>query len=238
MMLADLRQLLEHLPGTDVGMDDISAAILDQNCLGKRSTSSRQLTLRHLRSLYSLDHRVTIYRALRYFWQRDVDGQPLLALQIAYARDPILRLSAPAILRLSPGDELPRTTMDQFLDSLDAGRFSKATLKSISQNVGTTWTHAGHLKGHARKFRSSAAATPGSVSLALLLGYLCGARGERLFESEYAKLLNCPLSRKIELGEVASRRGWIVLKHVGSIVEVLFPGLLTDQEQEWVREQG
>jgi len=39
MMLADLRQLLEYLPCIDVGMDDISAAILDQNCLGKQSTS-------------------------------------------------------------------------------------------------------------------------------------------------------------------------------------------------------
>jgi hypothetical protein len=175
---------------------------------------------------------------MRHFWQRDIEGQPLLALQVAYARDPILRLSAPAILRLAQGDELPRTSMEQFIDSLDEGRFSKATLKSIAQNINTTWTHTGHLRGIARKIRRATNPTAGSVSLALLLGYLCGVRGERLFESEYAKLLDCPLSRKIELAEAASRRGWIVFKHVGSVVEVLFTGLLTDQEQEWVREQG
>ena len=70
------------------------------------------------------------------------------------------------------------------------------------------------------------------------MGYICGARGETLIETEYAKLLDCSPDRAIELAESASRRGWIVVKRIGSVIEVLFPILLNAQEQEWVREQS
>jgi hypothetical protein len=238
MMLDDLKQLLQQNPEPTALHADFSRAITADNCLGKRSARSRAITLRHLSSLYALDPSVVIYRAMRYFWHRDPDAQPLLACLIAYARDPILRLSAPFVLKMPSGKSLVRADLEEFLDSQDEGRFSKATLKSTAQNVSTTWTHAGHLKGRVRKTRSAAIATPGSVSLALFVGYVSGARGQTLFETEYAKLLDCSADRAIELAETASRRGWIVCKRIGSVIEVLFPNLLTAQEQEWVREQS
>jgi hypothetical protein len=51
-------------------------------------------------------------------------------------------------------------------------------------------------------------------------------------------LLDCSLDKMIELAEDASRRGWITLKRVGQVVEVLFPNLITAQEMEWLREQN
>ena len=96
----------------------------------------------------------------------------------------------------------------------------------------------GHLSGRARKIRERSSATPGSVSLALLMGYLSGLRGESLFNSEYTRLLDCSFDKTIELAEDASRRGWVSLKRVGQVVEVLFPNLITAQEMEWLREQN
>ena len=94
----------------------------------------------------------------------------------------------------------------------------------------------GHLAGRVRKVRARAVATPGAVSVALLLGYVSGLRGESLFKSDYTKMLDCSFERTIELAEDASRRGWISLKRVGQVVEVLFPNLITAQEMEWLRE--
>ncbi len=48
-----------------------------------------------------------------------------------------------------------------------------------------------------------------------------------LFNSEYTRLLDCGFDRGIELAEDASRRGWITVKRVGQVVEVLFPNLIT-----------
>jgi hypothetical protein len=126
--------------------------------------------------------------------------------------------------------------MEEFIDAQEPGRFSKATLKSTAQNINSSWTQAGHLSGRVRKVRAQALATPGTVAFALLLGYLTGHRGETLFKSEYMRLLDCSFDRAIEFAEDASRRGWISLKRVGQVVEVLFPNLITGQEMEWLRE--
>jgi len=72
----------------------------------------------------------------------------------------------------------------------------------------------------------------------LLLGYLTGVRGQALFQTEYARLLDCTLNKAIELAEDASRKGWIVFKRVGDVIEVLFPKLINQEEMEWLREQN
>jgi hypothetical protein len=81
-------------------------------------------------------------------------------------------------------------------------------------------------------------ATPSTVSLALLLGYVTGLRGESLLKSDYTRILDCSFERTVELAEDASRRGWISFKRVGQVVEVLFPNLITATEMEWLREQN
>ena len=117
------------------------------------------------------------------------------------------------------------------------GRFSKATLRSTAQNLSSTWTKSGHLTGKARKTRVIAKATPGSVAYALFLGYLNGIRGQSLFTSEYATLLDCSPREAMALAEDASRRGWIIMKRVGNVVEVQFPKILTAQEKGWINDQ-
>ena len=238
MMLADLQRLLEYTPAPSSTREDFARAVLDDNCLGKRSSRTRAIALRHLRSLYGLDRSIPLFRVMRHFWDRDKEGQPLLALLMAYARDSILRQATPYILRLQPGQPLSKVEFEEYMELEEQGRFSTSTLQSTVRNLAATWTNSGHLKGHSRKTRAVANATPGSVSMALLMGYVCGARGETLFETEYAKLLDCSPDRSIELAESASRRGWIVVKRIGSVIEVLFPNLLNPQEQEWVREQS
>jgi hypothetical protein len=98
MMLEDLKLLLSCVSSQDTSKNDYLKAIKEDNCLGKRSGKTRKLTSEHLIELYSLDPSITIFRALRYFWERDPDGQPLLALICAYSRDALLRMSAPFII--------------------------------------------------------------------------------------------------------------------------------------------
>lgn len=238
MMLAELRALLSFVDAADPAKADYKEAVQDANCLGKRSGKTRTLTFRHLADLYALDPSLLVFRALRFFWQRDVDGQPLLAALCASSRDPILRATAPFVLGFQEGATVTREAMEEFIDAQEPGRFSKATLKSTAQNINSSWTQSGHLEGRARKVRARAVATPGSVSLALLLGYVIGLRGESLFKSDYTRMLDCSFKRTIELAEDASRRGWISLKRVGQVIEVLFPNLITAQEMERLREQN
>jgi len=238
IMLEDLRLLLSSVSNRNAAKSDYLRAIEEDNCLSKRCGKTRKLSSGHLVYLYSLDPSLTVFRVLLYFWNRDVDGQPLLALLCAYGRDALLRMSAPFILKFVEGEIVRRKSLEEYIDDKYPGRFSKATLTSTAQNLNSTWTKSGHLIGKARKIRSRAKPTPGSVSYALFLGYLTGFRGEALFTTEYARLLDCSIERAIELAEDASRRGWIVFKRIGNVIEVQFPNLITSQEREWIRDQN
>jgi len=238
IMLQELRTLLICVDIVNSSRSDYYRGIVDQNYLGKRSAKTRQLTYNHLVSLYSLDPSHTLYRALLYFWQRDMAGQSLLALLCAYSRDSLLRMSAPFILSFPEGAIITREALEFFIDQKEPGRFSKATLKSTAQNLNASWTDSGHLVGRSRKIRSRAIPTIGSVAYALFLGYLNGARGEGLFTTEYVKILDCSRDKLLELARGASLKGWLVFKQVGNIMEVLFPNLLNQQEMEWIREQA
>lgn len=238
MMLDELTALLSYVDRSEAKKADYLHAIEAENCLGKRSGKTRRLTYRHLAELYSLDTNHLLFRALLYFWQRDEEGRPMLALLATYARDSIFRTSASLILKAPEGSIITRDSVEERLDSLEPGRFSKATLKSTAQNTNSSWTKSGHLTGRNKKTRSRAIPTPSSAAYALLLGYLTGARGQGLFSTEYTKLLDCSKEQVIELAEQASRRGWITYKRVGNVIEVLFPSHINQQEQEWLREQG
>tara|TARA_B100000749_G_C18417939_1_gene462180 strand:+ start:58 stop:891 length:834 start_codon:yes stop_codon:yes gene_type:complete len=238
MMLDELTALLDYVNRPEATKADYLNAIDEDNCLGKRSGKTRRLTYKHLAELYSLDTAHVLFRALLYFWQRDEAGRPMLALLATYSRDSIFRASAPMILKTPEGSVITRESVEELIDSLEPGRFSKATLKSTAQNINSSWTKSGHLTGRNKKTRNRAAPTAGSAAYALLLGYLAGARGQGLFSTEYTKLLDCSREKTIELAEQASRRGWITYKRVGDVIEVLFPNLINQQEQEWLREQG
>lgn len=238
MMLEELNNLLSLIKNPDAVKTDYFKAITEENCLGKRSGITRMLTYRHLAKLYALDPSVMLFRTLLFFWQRDISGRPLLALLCAYARDAILRQSAPFILAFPQGATISRESLEQYLESKWPGRFSKATLTSTAQNINSTWTQSGHLSGRAHKVRSRAKPTPGTVSYALLFGYLTGIRGEELFKTNYAKLLDCNFIDATELTADASKRSWIVFKRVGEVIEVLFPALINTQEMEFIREQS
>jgi hypothetical protein len=238
MMLDELTALLDYVNRADATKADYLHAIEEDNCLGKRSGKTRRLTYRHLAELYSFDTDHLLFRALLYFWHRDEEGRPMLALLTTYVRDSIFRASAAMILKVPEGSVITRDSVEEQIDSLEPGRFSKATLKSTAQNINASWTKSGHLAGRVKKVRHRATPTAGSAAYALLLGYLTGARGQNLFITEYARLLDCSKEQVIELAEQASRRGWITYKRVGDVIEVLFPNLINQQEQEWLREQG
>lgn len=238
IMFLELQQLLEAVPFSAKAEIDYVRAIEEDNCLGKRSHKTRVLTRRHLVNLYALNPDVTLFRALRYFWQRDPDGRPLIAALCTYARDPLFKATAPFVLKMSDGHAFSREALQDYLEEKYPGRFSKATLVSTAQNLASSWTQTGHLCGKMQKSRSRANATAGSTAYALLLGYLIGERGESLFKTDYVKLLDCSFEKTVEFAETASRKGWSIFKRVSNVIEVLFPSLLTQQEMEWIREQN
>ncbi len=237
LMLDELGTLLDCVGSTHASLEAFKSAITDDNCLSKASGKTRDLTFRHLKELYALDPAVPLFRTLSYFWDREPDGRPLLAALCAFPRDTIFRASLGWINDFAEGEQIPREKIEERIAETFPDRFSPASLKSIAQNLNSSWTKTGHLRGRAKKIRTKARPTPASTAFALYLGYLNGVRGEELFHSPYAKLLDARPSALMEKAEVASQRGWIVMKRLGNVIEVLLPQLITDEERRLLHEQ-
>lgn len=234
VMLEELVRLFDHVVDPNADRAVYVRAIEQENCLGKRSNRSRKLTREYLVTLYGLDPNMPLFRVLRHFWQRDQEGRPLLAGVCAFARDALLRQSAPYVLGLRAEEPFNRLALEAFLDEHNPGRFSKNTLTSVAGNLAASWTKLGLLRGNVNKFRATAHVSPGATAYALFLGHLQGARGDALFTTDPVRILDCPVDRLFALAEEASRRGWMVFNRVGKVAEVAFPSFLQPWEQEWL----
>ncbi len=237
LMLEDLRGLFAYCAPTGLSHEDFSKAILEDNCLAKRSGKTRSLTYQHLRELYALDPKVPLFRVLLYLWTREEEGHALLAALCAFPRDPLFRRSFEWITKVPIGEQVTREAIETELAAAFPDRFSPASLKSIAQNLNSSWTKTGHLRGKVRKFRQKASPTPASTAFALYLGYLTGLRGESLFHSPYCRVLDASPSELMDKADAASRRGWITMKRLGNIIEVSFPGLITSEERSLLNER-
>lgn len=230
MMLDDLRRLLDHAPAAATPAD-YAHAIKVQNVLGKPSQKSRDLAWRHLQALYSLNDGNPIFRLMRRLWPLSEAAQPQLALAMALARDPLLRSSQPLILTQPTGGYLPRAVAEQFLAQAHADRFSAASLKSFAQNVLGTWTAAGFLEGHLRKYRAQPRLTPEAIVLLLFLAYLEGRSGSRLLTSPWVTPYGTDQDTLAALTHTAAQRGLLIFMNAGGVQEIRFPGVLNPEEE-------
>lgn len=226
MMLEELKLLFAGRPA-DAEVADYQRDIVEFNVLHKTSENARKLTFRHLVDLYGLSPSIPLFRVFRQLWELSEAAQPLLCLQMALARDPLLRGSMEVILPLQLGELLTREQMEAHLAGPNPDRFSPASLKSFSQNINGSWTQAGYLSGKAKKYRGEPKVTYVNVAFALFQASCEGFSGQRLFTSSWCKLLGKDLMSIYDLAQSASLRGLINFKHAGEIVEVTFPNLKT-----------
>jgi len=223
-MLAELRGLFSAVSGNG-RREDYAAAIVEDNCLGKPTASTRRLTLQRLKELYGLDPDLPIFRILRRLWTIDEPGSPLLALSAALARDPLLTVTAPAVLPLSEGAEFQRGVMRNCLQRAVGDRLNESILNKVVRNAASSWTQSGHLEGRTFKFRQRVEATPPTVAFGLYLGYTVGFRGDELFTSPWIRVLDCGVSQARQLAVEAKRLGLIDLRSAGDVVELRFERL-------------
>ena len=229
IMLADLTTLLAAVPGA-AAYGDYERAIMEDNVLGKGTASTRLWAWKKLRELYALDAELAVFRLLRKFWDVDPKGRPLLALLAALGRDALLRASAPVISGSKAGEPVSREQFQAAIVAVRGERFSQSTMDAILSHLLSSWTESGHLSGRKEKVRARVAPTTAVTAYAVALGYLCGSRGELLFDTLWTSVLDAPSAVLHDQAREASRLGWLTYKGVGRIVEVTFPDVAIQPE--------
>ena len=230
LMLTELRRLLDLVPG-DAPAEAYRAAVIEDNALLKGTVGTRKETYRRLRELYVLDPDVPLFRALRALWEADSAAQPMLALLAALARDPTLRTTAAPVLSITEGEPVSGSDLSDAIRSVSPARYGPRSLVNLGRNTASTWTQSGHLRGRSNKRRSQALATPVSAAFALLLGHLCGHRGEALLTTLWTRVLDVPANEVRALAFEASRQGWMEYRAAGGVTEVGFQHLLGEDRR-------
>ena len=179
LMLSELEAVLAAAPGP-VDRAAYASAIIDRNCLGKPTASTRRISSQRLTELYALDPFVVVFRVLRGLWDADPKARPLLAMLAALARDPLFMASAAPVLSQSAGIEIQRAPIRDALRKLVGERMNDDTLDKVVRNASSSWTQTGHLIGRTFKHRQRVSAPPTAVAYALWLGSAAGFRGEEL----------------------------------------------------------
>jgi hypothetical protein len=214
--------------------NEYEQAIVDDNVLGLKTTTSREWRFQTLRRLYLLSHNSVLFRALSDLWVSDPEAHPLLAGLCAMSRDTIFRSTASFVTELGIGDEVKHPDFVAPIEERFPGAYQESTIATIAKKAYASWAQTGHLGEAARgkRIRTRATCKPENVAFALMLGHLQGLRGEALFDTVWARVLDHPRSHLYDLAFAASQRGMLEFRSAGGVVEVGFRELLRPMEGE------
>jgi hypothetical protein len=199
---------------------DVTKAILEDNVLGKSTSSGRALTLQRLKELYSFDPSSPIFRVFAGLYHRDPTALPQLALLVAMARDPLLRASARPIVGLAPGSELTREALRNAIGAVVGGRMNEAVLDKVVRNTASSWTKTGHLVGRMIKRRARIRPNATAFAFALWLAHKAGFAGADLFENAWINALDIEHAAARSLAERAHAAGLITFRFIGDGFEL------------------
>lgn len=229
----ELGIVLEAVP-TATRETDFETAIVEDNVLGLKTTTSREWRFKTLRRLYLFTPTSVLFRALHDLWAGDPDAHPLLACLCAMTQDTVFRASAAFVAGVSVGEEVSSQDFVEPIEKQFPGVYQESTIATIATKAYASWAQTGHFSVPEAgvRVRTRAGCRPENVAYALLLGHLEGARGEGLFETIWAQVLDRPRSHLYDLAFAASQRRMLEFRSAGGVVEVGFRELLRPMEGE------
>lgn len=222
MMLVELDAVLAAVP-VGSGSANYHEAILQRNVLDKNTDSTRKESLRRLRELYALDEARPIFGLLRKLHALDKISLPLLALQVAWARDPLFRATTQPVLDASEGEHVETESLALAFEATFPKQYSELSRNQTARHAASSWTQSGHLIGRTNKTRQRIKPTVVAVSMALFLGDIVGFHGATIFSNPWCRLLDLNAERAQAMGQEAHRAGLLNLRAVGEVVEMSFP---------------
>ena len=232
MMLQELADVMAAVP-MDGSRADYRDAIMQRNVLGKTTESTREKSLRHLRELYALDNRSSIFGLLRTLSNADGGSMSQLALQVAWARDPLLRATTGPVFDSAEGERVKTEALARAVATTFPEQYSELSRNTIARNCASSWTQSGHLAGKTQKIRQRIRPTVASVTMALFLGQISGYYGLSVFANPWCQLLDLNADGAKAMGMEAHRAGLLTLRAIGEVIELSFPLFAKFQEVQF-----
>jgi len=222
IMFKELQKVMNH--GLD--NDDYVEAI-KQNVFNKATKSGVSYTAKFLRRLYDFDMSLPTFKAFKHFWhianERD---KPILALIYAIGSDYQLKNSIPVINNTEIGEKVTVESIESNIENLDPKKYTSNTLRSMAQNIASSWKQAGFITGKVKNIRTKPDINYLVLTFALLMAYLNGLRGDFILTSDWVKGLTLDERTIRSLAIEAAKRDLLQYKYAGNVTSITFKNLL------------
>lgn len=218
IMYAELSEVMNFY---EEGSDYFS--IMEDNVFSKRTASSKKKTIKYLTQLYGFDHDNEHFRAFEAYWDKaSEDSRPLLTFIYALSRDYLLQESV-RLVKGVPYDQ------KAFVEDFEANisrhhpeRFTHKTLRSVAQNLASSWKQGGYVQGKIKSIRRQNPPDYLTTAFAFLMAYLDGLRGDFMLNHICVQCLDARREELLALLKSAADRDLLQYKHSGATMMVTF----------------
>lgn len=226
IMFAELEKVMDY----SIESDNFQKS-LDNNVIGKKSADGIKKTTNYLKLLYGFDNQSNQFKAFKYFWKL-VENQDkiLISLLFAIGNDYLLEESIPVVAETKLGDKVLIEKVEQNIESHYPNRYSPNTLRSMAQNIASSWKQAAFITGKVKNIRTQPEISFNVVAFAFFMSYLEGDRGDFILASKWVKALFLNESKVRELAIEASKRDLFQYQFGGNVTSISFSNLITKLE--------
>jgi hypothetical protein len=198
-------------------------AIMEDNVFNKRTESNKKKTIRYLTQLYGFNRNDDPFKAFEEYWYKaKEESRPLLAFVYALSRDYLLQESVAFVKAVPYENKANIEGFDHNISRQHPDRFSPKTLRSVAQNIASSWKQAGFIEGKMKNIRKENTPDYLVVAFALLLAYLQGLRGDFMLEDICVKSLDVEKETLFNLIKTAADYDLLQYNHSGSTMVITF----------------
>lgn len=197
--------------------------IMADNVFNKKTESSKKKTINYLTQLYSFKKEDRKFLSLEDYWNKIEDNEkPLLAILFAVSKDYLMQESVDFVKSTKNGDKASIEKFEANIEHYHANRFTPKTLRSVSQNVASSWKQAGYVLGKVKNIRTVNPPSYFAVAFAFLMAYIDDFRGDYLFNHPSVKALDASKEEIMILIKAASDRELLDFNRSGVSIVISF----------------
>lgn len=226
IMSAELTEVLNYPKNGSDYME-----VMEGNVFNKRTESSRKKTIRYLTQLYGFEKSDIRFTALEDYWQRtDEEDKALLSFLYAVSKDYLLKESVTLVKAVPINEKAHIEGFENNIKHNHPDQFSPKTLRSVAQNIASSWKQAGYIEGKVRNLRVKRSPSYLLVSFAFLMAYIDGARGEYMSDHSSVKALDVSKEELHQLIKAAADRDLVRYNKSGATMVISFENYLNRLE--------
>lgn len=197
--------------------------IMANNVFNKKTESSKKKTINYLTQLYSFRQDDKKFLCLEKYWNKIANTEkPIITLLLAVSKDYLLQESVDYIKSVKHSSKASLDGIEANIEHHHPNRFTPKTLRSVAQNIASSWKQAGYILGRVKNIRTKRLPSYFAVAFAFLMAYLDGYRGDYLFDHPSVKALDASKDEILNLIKAASDRELLSYNKAGGSIVIAF----------------